>query len=70
MPLAPAHELPHGSVRDAWVRQVFVDPQAMYGVPRVTAELAREGMAADRKTAVASIARQAWKASSCAGSPR
>lgn len=46
------------SVRDRQVRQVFTDSHETYGAPRVAAQLARQGMSADRKTVAASMARQ------------
>lgn len=43
---------------DAQVRQVHTDSDDVYGAPRVTAELAREGRCVDEKTVAASMRRQ------------
>ena len=43
---------------DAQVRRVHTDSDDVYGAPRVTAELAREGRCVDEKTVAASMRRQ------------
>lgn len=43
---------------DVQVERVYAESDAVYGAPRVTAQLAREGLRADRKTVAASMRRQ------------
>lgn len=55
---------------DTQVRRVHTNSDDVYGAPRVTAQLAREGVHVNEKTVAASMRRQGLKGSVRAGSSR